>query len=101
MAETTEPTTIFPDIDLDCLYNISEVFSWHNGGLCTALGGDCSKILKPGHNEATVKMPVPLWLWAADANGGLDPYIAGTYVLTIKLIDPMTSSGCSSVNWNQ
>ena len=45
-------------------------------------------------------MPVPLCLWAADANGGLDPYIAGTYFLNIKVIDPNDEVlGCSSVEF--
>merc|ERR1712123_396942 len=97
---SASPPTLLPDVDLACHFDMSEVFAWNNGGLCTALGQDCSDILKAGPHNATVHMPIPTWLKVANLNGALDPYLAGFYVLKISVIDLNEKIlGCSSVEF--
>merc|ERR1711892_973008 len=97
---SSSPPTLLPYVDLACHFEMSEVFAWNNGGLCTALGEDCSDILKAGPHNATVHMPIPTWLKVANLNGALDPYLAGVYVLKISVIDLNEKIlGCSSVEF--
>merc|ERR1711892_417534 len=97
---TLWPTTLFPDVDLSCHFNMSEVFDWHNGGLCAALGGGCSDILKAGPHNATVHMPIPTWLKVPNLAGALDQYLAGFYVLKISVKDLNEKIlGCSTVEF--
>eukprot|EP00092_Neocalanus_flemingeri_P033189 GFUD01036095.1.p1 GENE.GFUD01036095.1~~GFUD01036095.1.p1 ORF type:complete len:417 (+),score=85.84 GFUD01036095.1:183-1433(+) len=100
-ADTT--TTLLPPIpavDLDCHFDISEVFDWKDGALCSEFNDDCSEIRKVGTHEGSVKMPVPLWLGGANINGDLDPLIAGTYVMEISVFGSSNETlGCSSVQF--
>jgi len=80
---------------------MSEIFAWNNGSLCTAVGGDCSELLKVGTHDATVQMTVPDWM-AINVNGILDQYFAGEYILKLKVVtdDPdETSLGCSIIEF--
>merc|ERR1711892_553566 len=97
---TLSPPTLFPDVDLTCHFDMSEVFDWHNGGLCAALGGNCSDILKAGPHNATVHMPIPTWLKVPNPTGALDQYLAGFYVLKISVKDLNEKIlGCSTVEF--
>jgi len=64
---------------------MSEIFAWNNGSLCTAVGGDCSELLKVGTHDATVQLTVPDWM-DINFNGILDKFFAGQYILNLYLV---------------
>merc|ERR1719320_654091 len=87
--KTASPTTATPTTPPHpflCFYDMQEIFDWNNGGLCSALGGNCSSILGIGTHKVSVQMTVPDWM---DINfmGALDQYIAGSYILNLQLWD--------------
>merc|ERR1719320_1551494 len=93
-----EITTTTPPHPFLCFYDMQEIFDWNNGGLCSALGGNCSSILGIGTHKVSVQMTVPDWM---DINfmGALDQYIAGSYILNLQLWDVTGPVGCSSIEF--
>jgi len=99
LPTTTPPlTTRFPPIPMFCDYNITDLFDWNDGSLCTALGGNCSTILEVGTHKATVQMTVPEWM-GINYMGVLDQYIAGSYNLFIFMVSDVGKLGCSNIEF--
>jgi len=70
-----------------CDYNLTQVFDWNNGALCDLFDNGCDELREVGVHEGKVTMKVPAILGSIIAVGNLDTFIAGSYRLTISILN--------------
>merc|ERR1719320_397779 len=70
-----------------CDYNLTQIFNWNNGALCDLFENGCDELREVGVHEGKVTMKVPAILGSIIAVGNLDTFIAGSYRLTISILD--------------